>query len=257
MIVYKQIGDEKIAYLSPQLGPRGASDMNARLDLELQGILDRADELTEDFRKELDHCIENMSVTERAKNFFHEVLIKLRSALDIAMSKVWRKYIPPPSQKKSNIYFPICKEQQRFEKMMKKMGMQNLQTLNKGLYNLILKAQPFMTGKSDLSDFQSMANLGKHTGLVLQKLESKEAIKITGPKETIIHTKGVKFPRGQIMGVPVDPKTQRVIPSSEVKDEEIIWVNCSLDGYDYNPLIFCLTLSQDIRRFLQEMAKFL
>jgi len=140
---------------------------------------------------------------------------------------------------------------------MKEMGTQNLQTLNEGLYNLILKVQPFKTGKNDLSDFKSMANLGKHTGLVLQKLESKEAIKITGPKGTTIYTKGVEFPAGNIMGLPIDPKTQRVISTEEIKDEEITWVGFSLEGYRYNPLIFCSILCHDTRRFLQEFCKFL
>lgn len=260
MIVYKQIGDKRIAYLSPHMGLRRAPDMKPRMDSELQGILDRADELTEEFRKEFERCIENMSVTERAKNIFHEVLIKLRSALDITMSRVWSKYVSPdwPQQKeKPKIYFPIRDDQQSFEDEMKRYGMQNLQTLNEDLYNLIVKAQPFVSEKKTLSDFRSMANLGKHTGFVLQKLESKEAIKITSPKGTMIYTKGTEFPSSQIMGASVDPKTQRVIPTSEVKDEEIVWVQCSLDDYGYDPLIFCLTLCQDIRGFLQKMSKFL
>jgi hypothetical protein len=267
MIIYKQIGGKKIAYLFPYIRPSGTPNKNIKIDPELQGIIDRAHELTEEFReeldlcidiefrKELDHCINIMSVTERAKNLFHEVLIKLRSALDIAMSKVFKKY--SSSNKKPKIYFPIYKNKDDFEKKMKVMGMQNLQTLNKDIYNLILKAQPFETGKNDLSDFMDMANLGKHIGLVIQKIESKEAIKITGPKGTMICTRGVEFPSGNIMGVPIDPKTQRVIPTLEVKDEEITWVEFSLDGYRYNPLIFCPILCQDIRRFLQEMAKFL
>lgn len=105
MIVYKQIGDKRIAYLSPHMGLRRASDMKPRMDSELQGILDRADELTEEFRKEFERCIENMSVTERAKNLFHEVLIKTRAAaitaiivcLTIIQLLSFRK--TPPNQK--------------------------------------------------------------------------------------------------------------------------------------------------------------
>ena len=259
MIVYKRIGDKKIAYLSPSTGSRGTSDEHGKMDSELKGILDRADELVEDFRNELERCIENMSITERAKNLFHEVLIKLRSALDIAMSKAWAKHISPILQtnKVPKIHFPICDKLQNFSDSMKRMKMQNLETQNRELYNLILRGQPFSTGKKHLSDFRDLANLGKHTRLVLQELESKEPIRVTAPQGTMIYSKATQFPSGRIAGTPVDPDSQRIIPTSDVKDEEIIWVQCSVEGYGHDSLVFCLELCQGTRRFLQEMAEFL
>jgi len=258
MLIYKKIGNQTIAYLSPRLSSIKTSDAKANMDIELQGILDRADELKEDFRKELDYCIENRQVTERAKNLYHEVLIKLRSALDIIMSKVREKYVSPvpKENKKLNIYFPICKDQQHFEKMMEKVGMQNLQTLSKDLYSLILKVQPFVTQRKDLLDFKEMSNRGKHTSLVLQKLDYTEAIKITSSKGIIIHSKGVKFPASGIFGASVDPNTQRIVQTPDVKDEEVIWVWCS-DEYGYNPIIFCETLCQGMLKFLVDISKFL
>ena len=258
MLICKKIGKQTITYLSPRLSSIKTSVGNASMDPELQGILDRADELTEEFRKELDYSIENMNVTERAKNLYHEVLIKLRSSLDIIMSKVWAKYISSTwkKNKKPKIYFPICEDQQNLEKMMRKMGIENLQMLNKEIYSLILKAQPFMTKRKDLLDFKDMSNRGKHTGLVLQRLDYKEAIKITSSKGIMIHTKGVEFPASGIFGASVDPKTQRIVPTADVKDEEVIWVSCS-DEYGYDPLIFCETLCQAFRRFLTATSKFL
>ena len=51
------------------------------LDAEMQGIFDRADELTQDLMREYKACAEaeKEHVPERARNLFHEVLVKLRA----------------------------------------------------------------------------------------------------------------------------------------------------------------------------------
>ena len=62
------------------------------MDLEMQGILDRADELTKDLVQEYGACVQRGEVSERAKNLFHEVTIKIRSALDFVMNRIFKEY---------------------------------------------------------------------------------------------------------------------------------------------------------------------
>jgi len=60
-----------------------------RMGPELKSILDRADELLKDLEGEYTRCLHSHKVTERAKNITHEILEKLRNALDQTMRKAW------------------------------------------------------------------------------------------------------------------------------------------------------------------------
>ena len=172
--------------------------MSANIDPELEGILKRAEELAQDFLEELNRCEKGGAVTERAKNIFHDVLIKLRSAVDIATVKTWNKYIGPVwgKSKRPKIYFPICDSQQAFNKKMTETGLAQLNTLCKPLYDLVLRAQPFRTKKEALHQLRDLANMGKHERLAIQTVQHRKAIRVTGPSGIIIYTEEVEFPSG-------------------------------------------------------------
>jgi hypothetical protein len=55
------------------------------MDTQLASMLGRADELLMELEDEYNNCLKAQNITERAKNLTHEVLEKLRSALDHTM----------------------------------------------------------------------------------------------------------------------------------------------------------------------------
>ena len=71
------------------------------VDPEMQGILDRTAELMRDLANEYDACGQRGKVSERAKNLFHEVLVKIRSSLDFTMNRIFNSHTQFTGTKKA------------------------------------------------------------------------------------------------------------------------------------------------------------
>jgi hypothetical protein len=56
------------------------------------------------------------------------------------------------------------------------------------------------------------------------------------------------------MGSPIDPRTQRVVPSADVSERLEIWVSFKIEGYDVRADQFCKQACQETRRIVQEMT---
>lgn len=219
------------------------------MDRELAGVLDRGDELTAEFVSECERQKADSPVTERAKNLFHEVLIKLRSALDMFMYRVGERYATPAHTRRRRPFnFPICDEESNFDKRMKKMGLEELAARNSSLYEAIRRAQPFVTNRGDLRQLRDLANLGKHVCLVSQSQVAVDAMAVSGPRGTVIYTEGTQFIAKEVVGFPIDPTTQTPIGASAVRLHFIRAANVAIDSR-----IFCVQLCQSTRRYLASL----
>ena len=58
-----------------------------------------------------------------------------------------------------------------------------------------------------------------------------------------------------IVGAPIDPRTQRIVPTAGVTEEVEVWVAFVLEGPDVNALDFCQEACQKTRRLVEEMAQ--
>ena len=218
----------------------------ANLDDEMRGIFDRADELTGELIREYEVCAQMGEVSERAKNLFHEVLIKIRSALDFAMRRIFDKHTTHQGKEKDKIGrqagFPICDNKNEFCKKLKKLGLSHLEENNPDLYKKLLQAQPFKTGKREPRFLRELSNLGKHVELAAQHCNLQDAEKITRPNGTIaVFSKGSGFVDRD--GKPVDPG-----PDCEIQN--IICANFSVSNKVSMPDILCRVLCQDTRRYV-------
>lgn len=59
------------------------------------------------------------------------------------------------------------------------------------------------------------------------------------------------------MGAPVDPRTQRIVPTPGVTEQMEIWVSFILEGYGVNALGFCKEACQKTRVLIEEMVNIL
>ena len=234
------------------------------MDAELEGVFDRADELVRELQEEYQRCLATQRVSERAKNLFHEVLIKIRSALDMTMFRVWKKYGEPNLSEakrrgaEKRIYFPISDDQTAFRKWARERGLSSLPQANKRLYEAIERAQPWSTKRPDLRHLRDLANLAKHVRLVPQVTERRPAKMAAGPQGTVVFTEGVEFHAERIVGAPVNPETHQPMPTEDVNVRDVTWVSFVVEGYDVvDPTAFCMCLCQDTRRFVARLTGFL
>jgi len=229
------------------------------MDAELKSVLDRADELLQDLSQEYAKCVGTQNVTFRAQNLFHEVLLKLRSALDMAMVRIWEMHVDPKlddtKRRKvaKDVYFPICKDLKDFNAALAKVHIRHLEQDETELYELILNAQPFSTKQSDMAKLRDWSNLGKHVRLVRQECDARPATRVMTPQGTIIHTDGVTFHGPHIMGVPIDPATRQLVSSANTQIKQVTYVSFTVEESGTDPIIFCGRMCQGTRKFLERI----
>jgi len=236
-----------------------------RVKSDIKSILDRADELLKDLEEEYNGCLQAHNVTKRAENITHEILEKLRSALDQTMFQAWEEYVShnlSDRQKKSaRVYFPIANDENSFRSILGRGFMTDLDRIHKNLYNFLLKRQPFTSEDNQWLDLLSkIAAEGKHIRLTPQKRTETRRIEVSraGGGSVSWDPSSVRFGSGvSILGAPVDPKTQKPVPTPGVIEQVEIWVSFILEGYEVNALGFCKEACQKTRMLIQEMVNLL
>jgi len=232
---------------------------------QVDSMLDRADELLKELKDEYDSCLQAHSVTERAKNLTHEVLEKLRNALDHTVRIAWDKYIAlnlsEQDKKRARVYFPIVDNLNALHSTLGRGCMANLSEVHKNLYDFLLKKQPFSSEENRWLELLSeIAPEGKHVRLTPQKRIEARRIKVSGlgGGSVSLDPSSVKFGAGvRVAGAPIDPNTQRIIPTPGATEQLEIWVSFILDDYGVNALGFCKEACEKTRALIKEMIDIL
>jgi hypothetical protein len=227
---------------------------------ELESILDRAEELLKDLETECESCLKSQCVSERAKNLTHEVLDKLRIALDHVMNRAWEKFVTPTlsekDKKRARVYFPITDDLDSFHSTLGRGSMASLDKINPDLYRFLKKYQPFSSGENRwLTVLANVVADGKHIRLTPQKRTETRRMKVSGRgKQVSWDPSSVKFGAGvSVLGAPIDPSTQRIVPTPDVSEEVEIWVSFILGDYGVNALGFCREACPKARTLIEEM----
>jgi hypothetical protein len=234
------------------------------MDSELASMLERADELLKDLGDEYQRCLKSQTVTERAQNLTHEVVEKLRHALDHTMTRAWDKYVSPKLSEKDrsrirkHVYFPITSNLDSFRSRLGQGRMTDLDMVNKNLYDFLLNKQPFSSEDNKWLYFLTkIAAEGKHVTLVPQKRIETRRIKVSTPNGSSVSwdPSMVKFGNSvSVLNAPVNPNTQRIVPTPGVTEQLEIWVSFICEGYGVNALGFCKEASQKTRVLMEEMV---
>jgi hypothetical protein len=235
------------------------------MSVQVDSMLDRADELLKELQNEYDSCLQAHSVTERAKNLTHEVLEKLRNTLDHTMRMAWDKYIAlnlsEQDKKRARVYFPIVDNLNVLQSTLGRGYMANLSEVHKNLYDFLLKKQPFSSKENRWLELLSeIAPEGKHIRLTPQKRIEARRIKVTRPGGGSVswNPSSVRFGTGvRVVGAPIDPNTQRITPTPGVTEQLEIWVSFILDDYGVNALGFCKEACEKTRALVKEMMEIL
>jgi len=208
------------------------------MDAELESMLDRADELIGDLEDEYKNCFKAKNITTRAQNLTHEVLEKLRHALDHAMRGAWDKYVSPHLSEKdrnrARVYFPIVNDLPNFRSTLGRGAMKDLDKIQKNFYEFVLNKQPFSSNENNWLDLLAKISAeGKHVKLAPQKL--------------------IKIPQSKVSKPEVGSVSSDPFSVKSIKGEEI-WFTFTLEDYGFNPLAFCKEISQNTRTLIEEMV---
>lgn len=228
------------------------------LDDEMKGILARADELARELDTEYKVSAGLGVVTERARNLFHEVLVKLRSSLDFVMCRIYNKHSSLQGVERAKgerrAGLPICDAEDVFNRKLKSLGLSHLAEGKSDLYAKLRQSQPFLTKKATTKNnslvfIRELSNLGKHVRMAKQDVRLRPARRFTGPDgQVAIATEGVVFNDGKSDG-----------PWSNCTIENVTWATFvaytdSGEPIFPEPVFLCLELRLWVRSYVQEIV---
>ncbi len=221
----------------------------------MSGVFARVHELTDDLRREYLRCVGEADVSERAKNLFHEVLVKMRSALDMTMWRIWNKYASgfrsagERAKIEKKVQFPICESTKDYRNKMKEMRL-DLEKADPPLDALLLRAQPISTGRTDLLALRDLSNLGKHVRLATQTRTSRPASRghrKDGAVITVCPPVGSDRDLESRMGGGIDPSSVETVDYVEfsVDDPRVV-----------DPFFYCAALATGLQRYVRDLLRF-
>jgi len=178
------------------------------------------------------------------------------------MSSAWRKYIAPnlsqQEKKRARVYFPVVDDFHAFESTLGRGFMAKLDMINKPIYNFLLDKQPFSSKDNQwLKTLSEVAAEGKHLQLVPQKRTESRQYKVTNNEGVSVSWDPSIVTYGQgvsVVGAPIDPRTQRIIPTEGVTEQLEVWISFIIENYRVNALGFCKDSVQKTRVLIDEMS---
>ena len=228
----------------------------------LKAQLERTNELIIELETEYDKCLDKKDVSDRAGVVTHEVIEKLSNILDQSARMIWRKHLAisltDQDKRRAMIYFPKSKDRHSFDSTIGRWMIKDLEKNNPKIFNFFLSKQPFLNSNNNWLEILGQLASQKHIDLVPQKKEEITHIKISSKAGTVhLISEQVKFGSGvSILGAPVDPNTQRIIPTPGVEEKIEKWVSFVLEGYGLNALEFCKDTYNKVKNIVEEALSF-
>ncbi len=173
---------------------------------------------------------------------------------------VWEKHVAPilseEDKGRARVYFPITNKLSGFRSLLGRGKMSDLEKAHNNIYGFLLSKQPFSSAENRwLAILSENAALGKHVHLTPQKRTETRRIKVSRESGSVSwDPDSVKYGEGvSVIGAPIDPSTQRIIPTPGVTEQIEIWVSFILTDYGVNALAFCKEACQKTRFLIKEL----
>ena len=231
--------------------------MNRNLEIALT----RASELFSDLEKEYESSLQAQSVSARAEQLTHEVAERLRSALDRTARCYWDQKVAASLSKndreRANIYFPIADDQNSFDSIMGRWRWANVKATHQPVIDFLQARQPFVNSANKwLATLNDLAIAGKHIDLVPQIKSVERRTTVTNQSgASVSWGSGVRFGSGvSVAGAPIDPTTQRIVPTPGVTETVTDWVSFMIGVHNVNALGFCKQAVADTRKTIEAMC---
>jgi len=242
---------------------------------EIEILFERAKELRQELMVEYEIGIkDDKDVSLRAMCLTHEVLERIRVALDHSMTKYWNKNIlnnlsEKDKKKRKYHYFPIRSNLNSFNNYLIKAKMEDLKLIDEPMYNFLLENQPFMKESNKwLYSLTELAGTGKHEEFVNQKqvkicifkAESEWGSVSWIPQYLKFDLNDPKIDK-KMIGAPIDPYFQTLIsnPYKQIRHEistdfRLEWEDLSREGSLSAPF-FCSVVIDQAYRIVKKIMK--
>jgi len=213
------------------------------MDSDIKSQLERAKELKE----ELDSCaqedLKNHTISDKTRNRTQEILVKIRSILDQVIYSFFEKEIAPnlteDEKKKAIVYFPLVTKEENFNSVLGRAMIRNLETTHPNVFSFLKSVQPYNEDYKWLGELSKYAN-EKHIRLSPQKRIEVKRTTVRSKGGSVSWGSGVTFGKGvSIMGAPVDPVTQNIVPTPGLESKTEIWVSFVFKDSKVNALWLC------------------
>lgn len=223
--------------------------------------LDSADKNVKTLLTEYKKSLGAKSVSAELTDLTHQICTQLRSTLDRIAYRCWNRHVAPGLSErernaaKSRIYFPGAVSQASFDSTLGTWRLK--QADHPDLHSYLLAQQPFRSARNNwLAILFDLAAQGKHIDLVPQKKIEERHITVSRPGSgSVSWGPGVTFGGGvSVMGAPINPATQRIVPTPGVTERIDNWVSFIIDGHNVNAAGFCKEAASETRRIVQEMT---
>jgi len=221
--------------------------------------LDRADELGSELEAEYEKCLRSGTVSQRAQILTHEVMEKLSNCLDQAAREAWSSVVESglteTERKKCRVYFPCAADEQTFRSTLGRARISQGDAAHTKLFRFLESVQPYKSKRYGwLLPLRAMANQ-KHVTLVPQRrLETRQVEVSSTGGGSVRWGSGVRFGPGvSVMGAPIDPTTQLLVPTPGVKTEVKKLVAFVIEGFDINALGFVRDVLPKTRQLISDL----
>lgn len=185
---------------------------------------------------------------EMSDDLLHDIarfIEDCQRVLDWTATDIDRKYGQASDR---SPYYPLHDAPARFAAAMAR----DFPTVPQPVYDAMERHQPYQPGKDSLGYLHDLARVNKHQDFTPQTRTQTRRIRASGGGAAVEwNPNSVTFGRGvSIGGVPVDPSTQRPVPSATQEVTEIIYV-----GWNFvQPNVPVLATLQSLSRLIAECA---
>ena len=213
--------------------------MASRVDV----VLRKLPEQLEAIQKQYARALTNREMSDDLLHDIARFVEDCQRALDWTATDLDRTYGKASDR---SPYYPLHDAPENFATAMAR----DFPTVPQDVYDAIERHQPYQAGKKSLGYLHALARVNKHQDFTPQTRTESRRIRASGGGIVVDWDPGaVTFGAGvSIGGVPVDPRTQRPVPSPMQEVTEIIYV-----GWNFvNPNVLVLPTLESLSRLIVE-----
>lgn len=206
-----------------------------------------------DLKKAYDASLHDKIIRDDLKVDIKNIFENLRSCLDYLAHELFEAFCKD-AKKPDCLYFPIRHTAPEFAQTIQR-NYPGLEVNSKAIFDILESVQPFRDAW--LGQFNRLNNENKHQDLVEQTRTESRHVSVTGTGGGAVSWgPGVTFGSGvQVMGVPIDPRTQLPVPNNTVKTEITIWVDFRFREGGQSVLPFITTSIDRVENTYKAIAK--
>jgi hypothetical protein len=216
----------------------------------IEALLKKANADFANLRTEYDLSLHEKHVRDDLKVIIKNIFENLRSCLDYLAHDILDTHCSAAG-KPDRLYFPIRQSEREFHKTIQK-DYPNLDAKAKVVFDILDGVQPYRDPW--LGQFNKLNNHNKHSDLVEQTRTESRRVTVSRGGSSVSWGPAVKFGSGvNVMGVPIDPRTQMPVPNAVSKTDVVVWVDFRFKEIDQSVLPFVESSLQNVEKVFREL----